>query len=89
MIVVLDVINECQSPVLQGVLSITKNVLLLIQIISPILLILSLTYNITGIMQNPDDSKKRMAKLKNSVIALVIIFFIPILPIYLNIIIFN
>lgn len=79
MIVVLDVINECQSPVLQGVLSITKNVLLLIQIISPILLILSLTYNITGIMQNPDDSKKRMAKLKNSVIALVIIFFIPIL----------
>lgn len=79
MVVVLDVINECQSPVLQGFLSITKTVLLLIQIISPLLLILSLTYNITGIMQNPDDSKKRIAKLKNSVIALVIIFFIPIL----------
>ena len=79
MVVVLDVINECQSPVLQGFLSITKTVLLLIEIISPLLLILSLTYNITGIMQNPDDSKKRIAKLKNSVIALVIIFFIPIL----------
>ena len=79
MIEVLAVINECQSPMLQGLLSITKTVLLLIEIIAPILLILSLTYNITGIMQNPDDSKKRIAKLKNSVIALVIIFLMPIL----------
>jgi len=79
MIEVLEVINECKSPMLQGLLSITKTVLLLIEIIAPILLILSLTYNITGIMQSPDDSKKRIAKLKNSVIALVTIFFIPIL----------
>lgn len=78
MISILDMINECSSPVLSNILKTIKNGLNVIQIIVPILLMIFATYNLIILIQNPDD-KKALPKLRNSFFAAAIVFFIPIL----------
>lgn len=75
----MNILNvTCNDPGLQNVLAIFKRVLTLIQIIGPIVCIISLIILFINLMSNPEE-KKTLAKVRNAVIALVLVFFIPLL----------
>lgn len=74
----LEVINTCSSGDLLAFTQIAKKILNLIQIFGPLLLIISLIMTFIKLMGNPDD-KKLKSKIKNSLIATVLLFFIPML----------
>lgn len=78
MLEVLTMISECSSPALSIILRVVKNLLNLIQIIAPILLMVSIIMNLIKMMRNPDE-KKNFSKIKNAFLAAAIIFFIPVL----------
>lgn len=69
---------SCSSPELVVIMGVVKKLLNIIQICGPILLICSIIYTFIRLMQNPEN-KKMFARIKNSALALVIIFFIPLL----------
>ena len=69
---------NCNDGIIGSFIYIFKNFLNIIWIAGPILSILSLTINVTMLAKDPDE-KKTVKKIKNSVIALVILFFIPLL----------
>ena len=73
-----DIIDACGSVGIANVLSITKAVLNLIQIVGPILAVVALAINFTKLTANPEE-KKYKAGLKNSIIALVVLFMVPFL----------
>lgn len=73
-----DIIEACGNIGIANILSITKTILNLIQIVGPILSIVSLAICFTKLITNPDE-KKYKAGLKNSLIALVLLFMIPFL----------
>ena len=66
---------NCNDGIIGSFIYIFKNILNIIWIAGPILSILSLTINITILAKDPDE-KKTIKKIKYSVIALVILFFI-------------
>lgn len=71
--------NEiCSSSTMAIILGPIKNFLSLLQIIGPILCVISIVYSFIMLMKNPDD-KKAKPRIKNSVIALIFVFFIPLL----------
>ena len=70
------ILMDCNNAVLGSFLYAAKNVLNIIWIAGPILAIISLAINFTMLMSNPDD-KKIPKKIRNSFIALAILFFIP------------
>lgn len=67
---------SCSSPVLGNILSALRKILGLIQIIGPLVLLVSLILTITKLMADPDN-KKLTKKIINSVLAAVLLFFIP------------
>ena len=69
--------NECSSPALAGILSVIRNMLNIIGIAVPILLIVMSSINLAKMLKNPDD-KKGISKIKNSFLAAIIVFFIPV-----------
>lgn len=69
--------EECSSPELAGIIQITKKVFELIELIAPLTLIVMVVISLFLLMMNPED-KKGLSKLKNSITACVIIFFIPV-----------
>ena len=75
---ILEVINQCSSPALAAIISAFKKMMTLIQIIVPILLMIASAKNVFSLVKNPDD-KKLPAKIRNSVIAAALVFFIPML----------
>ena len=74
---IMNITSTCGDSILIPFLSILKKFLNIIHIIVPLLLILSVTLTITKLFQDPDD-KKAPKKIINSVIAIVIIFFLPV-----------
>lgn len=68
---------QCTNQVLNNIFYPIKNILNIIMIISPILLIISLSVTFYKLVINPEE-KKLIKNLKNSSIALVIIFLIPL-----------
>ena len=70
------ILMDCNSAVLGSILTILKNILNFIWIAGPILAIISLAINITMLVKDPDD-KKIPKKIKNSVLALVLLFMVP------------
>lgn len=70
--------TDCTDAALANVLSTIRNILELIQIIAPILLLIATAIHLTRLMIDPDD-KKKLNKVKNSALAAVIIFFIPVI----------
>lgn len=78
MIEVLEIINECSSPALSTILTASKRVITIIQIIGPLLLLIALTINFIKLINNPED-KKLKKNLINSLIAAILLFFIPVL----------
>lgn len=72
-----NLISSCCSDYgLARILSAASNIIDLIHIIVPIILIIMATITLFQMMSKPDE-KKLKSKLKNSVIATIIIFFIP------------
>ena len=72
----LEITSACSDPGLESVLAIVKRILSLFQIIGPILALISLSIHLIMLVKNPDD-KKGLPKIRNSAIALVLLFFIP------------
>lgn len=68
----------CDDLGLQNLLAITKRILSFIQIIGPLLCIVGLIITFVRLMNNPEE-KKLKGRIKNGIMALVIIFVIPIL----------
>ena len=67
---------SCNNPELGSILFLINNILNIVIIIGPILAIISLTIHFINLMRNPDD-KKTPKKIKNSILALVFLFFVP------------
>ena len=78
MIDILNVINECQSSELSLLLSFVRNFLNVIQIVVPILLLIMVATYLSKLVVHPDN-KKLKNKIKNSILAALIVFFIPML----------
>ena len=68
---------SCNSSTLVVIFNVVKNLLNLIEIIAPILLIISLGYTFVKLMMNPEE-KKLIARLKNAFLATIIIYMIPV-----------
>lgn len=66
----------CNDPGLKSILLIVKRILNFIQLIGPIICIIMLIVVLIQLVNNPDD-KKIISKIKNIIIALVMLFFIP------------
>ena len=78
MLIIAKPISYCSSQALASILNILKNILTLIHIIGPILLIISLIITITKLVNNPDE-KKYKKNIKNELIAIILLFFVPII----------
>ena len=68
--------GSCTDPGMAAIMGIVKRILSLIQIMGPILALVSFSIHLTMLLKNPDD-KKRMPKLRNSAIALIVLFLVP------------
>ncbi len=73
-----EIVTTCNDSSLQSVLSIVKNILLLIQIIIPILLMIFATISLIKLVKNPEE-KNGIKKIINQFLAAAIIFFIPVI----------
>lgn len=69
---------KCNDASLAGILSIVKNIMLLIQIIVPVILIISGIISFTQLMMNPDE-KNGLKKLMNKFLAAATVFIIPMI----------
>lgn len=70
--------NDCANSALENILTVVRRILLIIQIVGPIILIISLLINITKVVTNPDE-KKNTKKIINSIIAIIVMFMTPVL----------
>lgn len=77
-------VSSCNDSGMRSIMLFIKNTLTLIQIIVPILLIVMGSINLVKIVKNPDD-KKGLSRVKNSFIAAIIVFFIPV---FLNVLMY-
>ena len=73
-----NIIDACGSSGIANLLNITKTIVNLIQIVGPILAMVALTFCFIRLMTNPEE-KKYKAALKNCLIALVVLFMVPLL----------
>ena len=69
---------ECSSVGINNILYIIKQLMNLIMIVSPVLAIISLSILFTQLVMKPEE-KKLISKLRNATLALIIIFFIPLI----------
>ncbi len=75
---ILAIINECGDPGLAKILQIIKSALGLIQMIGPIVAIISIVINLIKLMASPDE-KKYKNLIRNWLIAFVMLFLLPII----------
>ena len=68
----------CSDNNLMEILYFVKQFLLVIQIIVPILLLIYASIRFYYLMKNPDN-KKELSKIRNMIIAAVVVFFIPVI----------
>lgn len=73
-----NIINTCSDPGLANILWIVKNAFNLIQIIGPIIAMVSLVIILLKLFANPENKKLKNA-LRNWLIALLLLFFIPVI----------
>lgn len=78
MINILITSADCSNPALGTFLLVAKRILQVIQIAGPIVLIVSLIVSFMKGAINPED-KKTIKKIFNSIIAMIVLFVIPIL----------
>ena len=70
--------TQCNSVGINNILFIVKQIMNLIMVVAPILLIISFTILFTQLVINPEE-KKLLGKLKNATLALLFIFFTPLI----------
>lgn len=75
---ILDIGSACNNPMLIPILSAVKKGMVLIQIIAPILLIISASISIFQLMTNP-EKKGGTKTIVNKFVAAIIVFFVPFL----------
>lgn len=75
---ILNITTTCNDPGLANILLIVKRILGLIQLIGPLLAIISLVIIFINMVNRPDE-KKNFSKIRNCLIALVLTFFIPVI----------
>ena len=75
---IIDIITSCNDCSLKEILLIVKKILGLIQLLGPLLAIVSLVYTFIMLVNKPDD-KKLPKRITNSLLALIIMFFIPVI----------
>ena len=73
----MNIVSSCHDYALVGVLAVVKKLLSLFQIIAPILCIISLTLIFIRLIQDPDN-KKYVKQIHNCLIALFMVFFVPV-----------
>ena len=71
----MNILFTCDSSIASTMLFV-KNVLNIIMIATPILAIIYISINFAKLVRNPDE-KKELGKIKNRLLALAIVFFIP------------
>lgn len=76
--ILLEINNYCSSPAIANLLFVLKNIFNVTMIIAPILAIVVLTITFTKIIANPEE-KKLLKKLKNSLLALTLVFLVSII----------
>ena len=74
----MNIVSNCNDFGLVGILSVVRNILNIIQIIAPILCMISLIITFTQLVKDPDN-KKLLVKVRNSIIAVFTVFFIPVI----------
>ena len=72
-----EILSACNDPAMIAILAIVKRILSLIQIIGPILATIMLAVNFIRLMKDPDD-KKGLPRVKNTLLALALLFFVPV-----------
>ena len=78
MVEMLDIAKTCSSSALGFTLSLVRTALNIIRILGPLLLIISLAMNFTKLTMSP-ETKGGTAKIRNSIIAIFVLFFLPTL----------
>ena len=73
-----NISNACSDPGLAAILSLVKRVMNILWIIGPILAIIGAVMALTKLLSNPEE-KKYKTLLKNMIIALLMLFFLPII----------
>ena len=68
----------CHDAGIISLLSIVKNIMDIIQIVVPILLIVYLSIQLTRMVVNPEE-KKGMNKIKNQILATILVFVVPVI----------
>lgn len=74
---ILDIINQCGDPGLAKILEIIKSVLGLIQMIGPIVAMISICINLIKLMASPEE-KKYKNLIRNWLFAFVMLFILPV-----------
>lgn len=77
MIQILDMSSKCSDAALSATLKITKNIISFIGMIVPIILLTMAVINLVRLIMNPDE-KKNISKIKNSFIAAIVVFMVPV-----------
>ena len=68
----------CHDPGIISLIAIIKNIMDIVQIVVPILLIVYLSIQLTRMVVNPEE-KKGMSKIKNQILATILVFVVPVI----------
>ena len=74
----LTIVNQCGDPVLARVLGLMKSILNLIQLVGPIVGIISIVISLIKLMSNPEE-KKYKKLITNWLIEIVMLFLLPVI----------
>lgn len=74
----LDIVSQCNDPILIHILGLCKRILNVIQIAGPIIAMIALVLNLVKLVTNPEDKKYKKA-ITNWLLAFIMFFLIPIL----------
>ena len=77
MINILDVKSFCGSLMFYNILAVVKRSLSIIQLVGPILTIIALVITFVKLTMNPEQEETQKKRIKNIIIATIILFFIP------------
>ena len=69
--------EACSDPVMAGFVAIFKNIMTIVQIVVPIILLVSGAISIGKLVISPDDDSKGLKSIVVKFLAAVIIFFLP------------
>ena len=76
MLLISDIVSDCSAPALSLLLMVAKKLLDFIQLIVPLILLVSLVVTFIQLISNPEE-KKLKGKIQNQALAAIIVFFVP------------